>query len=85
MPADLFTHKLSSRAREMEPGSLARLTQYAVNDVCGGIPNGRKLKAVVPGGSSSAVLTADEVDAGIDFDSMKAQDDGRVGRHHGDG
>lgn len=43
-----------------------------IYDVCGGIPNGRKLKAVVPGGSSSAVLTADEVDAGIDFDSMKA-------------
>lgn len=36
----------------------------------GGIPNGRKLKAVLPGGSSSVVLTADEVDAPMDFDAM---------------
>lgn len=36
----------------------------------GGIPNGRKLKAVLPGGSSSAALTAEEVDVPMDFDSM---------------
>jgi NADH-quinone oxidoreductase subunit F len=29
-------------------------------DVCGGIPGGRKLKAVIPGGSSAKVLRADE-------------------------
>jgi NADH-quinone oxidoreductase subunit F len=36
----------------------------------GGIPGGRDLKAVLPGGSSSSVLTADEVDVPMDFDSM---------------
>ena len=33
-----------------------------IYDVGGGIPNGRKLKAVVPGGSSCPCLTADEID-----------------------
>jgi NADH-quinone oxidoreductase subunit F len=36
----------------------------------GGIPGGRKLKAVIPGGSSTVVLTGDEVDVGYDFDSL---------------
>jgi NADH-quinone oxidoreductase subunit F len=35
-----------------------------------GIPDGRKLKAVVPGGSSTPVLTADEIDVAMDFDSL---------------
>jgi NADH-quinone oxidoreductase subunit F len=37
---------------------------------CGGIPGGRKLKAVIPGGSSVPVLTADEIDVPMDFDSV---------------
>jgi NADH-quinone oxidoreductase subunit F len=36
----------------------------------GGIPNGRKLKAVIPGGSSVPVLTAGEIQYPLDFDSM---------------
>ncbi len=45
-----------------------------IYEVGGGIPNGRKLKAVVPGGSSCPVLTADEIDLAMDFDTlMKAQ------------
>ncbi len=36
----------------------------------GGIPNGRNLKAVIPGGSSVPVLTADEIDVAMDFDSV---------------
>jgi NADH-quinone oxidoreductase subunit F len=38
--------------------------------VAGGIPNGRKVKAVIPGGSSVPVLTADELDVPMDFDSV---------------
>ncbi len=38
---------------------------------CGGIPNGRRLKAVVPGGSSAAILTADEIDVTMDADGLK--------------
>jgi NADH-quinone oxidoreductase subunit F len=42
-------------------------------DVGGGIADGRKLKAVIPGGLSTPVLTADEVDVGLDFDSLAAK------------
>jgi NADH-quinone oxidoreductase subunit F len=41
-----------------------------IYDVGGGIPNGKKLKAVVPGGSSTPVLTADEIEIGMDFDQV---------------
>src|SRR5258708_12556436 len=41
-----------------------------IYEVGGGIPNGRKLKAVVPGGSSTPFLTADEIDVNMDFDSV---------------
>ncbi len=47
-----------------------------VYDLAGGIPGGRKLKAVVPGGLSAPVLTAAEVHADppvrMDFDSLAA-------------
>lgn len=36
----------------------------------GGILNGKKLKAVIPGGSSVPVLTAEEIDVNMDFDSL---------------
>src|SRR5437588_1928402 len=41
-----------------------------INDVAGGIPNGRKLKAVVPGGSSCPLLTSEEIDLPMDFDTL---------------
>jgi NADH-quinone oxidoreductase subunit F len=37
---------------------------------CGGVPGGRKLKAVIPGGSSVPIFTADEIDVPMDFDSV---------------
>ncbi|MBA4157216.1 MAG: NADH-quinone oxidoreductase subunit NuoF [Gemmatimonadetes bacterium] len=43
-----------------------------IYDVCGGIPHGRKLKAVIPGGSSVPILTADEIDIGMDYEAMAA-------------
>jgi NADH-quinone oxidoreductase subunit F len=36
----------------------------------GGVPNGKQVKAVIPGGSSVPVLTADELDLAMDFDSV---------------
>ena len=33
-----------------------------INDVCGGVPKGRKLKACIPGGSSVPILNKDEVE-----------------------
>src|SRR5437016_7395722 len=42
-----------------------------IYDVGGGIPGGKKLKAVVPGGSSTFVLTAEEAEQmNMDFDSF---------------
>ncbi|HTX52304.1 MAG TPA: NADH-quinone oxidoreductase subunit NuoF [Candidatus Baltobacteraceae bacterium] len=38
----------------------------------GGIPGGRALKAVIPGGSSSPVLTPAHLDVTMDFDSLAA-------------
>ena len=42
-----------------------------IYDECGGISNGRRLKAVVPGGASAAILTADEIDVTMDVDGLK--------------
>ena len=42
----------------------------AINEIAGGIPNGRKLKAVVPGGSSCPLLRAEECDINMDYDSL---------------
>ena len=44
-----------------------------IYDHCGGIPGGRALKAVVPGGSSAAILTPDEIDIPMDVDGPKSK------------
>jgi NADH-quinone oxidoreductase subunit F len=36
----------------------------------GGILDGRQLKAVIPGGSSTVILKGDEIDVGYDFNSL---------------
>jgi len=41
-----------------------------IYDVGGGIRGGKKLKAVVPGGSSTPVLLPEEIDVGMDFDQV---------------
>ncbi len=43
-----------------------------IYDVCGGTPSGRPIKAVIPGGSSVPMLTADELDIGMDYEAMAA-------------
>ena len=70
---------------EVEVGKLTM--GELINDVCGGLKKGRKLKAVIPGGSSAKVLRGDEkfkikrgdeeVEIGIedipmDFDTLMA-------------
>jgi NADH-quinone oxidoreductase subunit F len=42
-----------------------------VYEHAGGVPHGRRLKAVVPGGSSAVLLTADEIDVTLDVDGLK--------------
>ena len=41
-------------------------------DIGGGIPNGRKFKAVQTGGPSGGVITAADLDTPIDYESLKA-------------
>ncbi len=41
-------------------------------EAAGGVPEGRTLKAVIPGGISAKILRADEVDVRMDFDSLLA-------------
>jgi NADH-quinone oxidoreductase subunit F len=52
---------------EIENGMSMRDLIY---DIGGGIPDGRALKAVIPGGSSTVILKGDEIDVGYDFDSL---------------
>jgi NADH-quinone oxidoreductase subunit F len=56
---------------EIENGLSLREIIYGLG---GGIPEGRALKAVIPGGSSTVILKGDEIDVGYDFDSL-----GRLG------
>ncbi len=42
-----------------------------INNECGGMKNGKKLKAVIPGGTSAPVLTASEVEkATLDYECL---------------
>ena len=43
-----------------------------INDLCGGMRDGMKLKAVIPGGSSVPLLPASQIDTGLDYESMNA-------------
>ncbi len=54
---------------EIENGMSLREIIYELG---GGVPDGRRLKAVIPGGSSTVILKGDEIDVGYDFDSLAA-------------
>ena len=41
-----------------------------IEDLCGGMRGGGKLKAFIPGGSSAPVLPADKIDTPADFESV---------------
>ena len=42
-----------------------------IEEYAGGVRDGKKLKAVIPGGISAKILRADEIDVGMDFDSLR--------------
>jgi len=48
------------------------ITLRELIEKAGGVRDGNKLKAVIPGGISAKILTADEIDVGMDFDSLLA-------------
>jgi NADH-quinone oxidoreductase subunit F len=54
---------------ELELGSTLRELIY---DIGGGVPDGRAIKAIIPGGSSTPVLTPDQLDTPMDYDSIDA-------------
>ena len=41
-----------------------------IDEMAGGMRNGKKLKAVIPGGSSCPVFKADEIDIAMDYDAV---------------
>jgi NADH-quinone oxidoreductase subunit F len=43
-----------------------------IEDCAGGVRGGRRLKAIIPGGSSSPLLRADQIDTPLDFESIAA-------------
>jgi NADH-quinone oxidoreductase subunit F len=43
-----------------------------LDDLCGGMRDGLKIKAVIPGGSSVPPLPASLLDTGLDYESMNA-------------
>ncbi len=54
---------------ELVLGSTMRELIY---DYAGGIPGGRELKGIIPGGSSVPILTPDQIDLPLDYDSIQA-------------
>ncbi len=52
---------------ELELGTPMRELVY---DLGGGIPDGRELKAIIPGGSSTTVMTPDLIDTPLDYNSV---------------
>jgi len=53
---------------EINAGSMT--IREIIYDLCGGVLGDKKLKAVIPGGSSAPVLTADEIDVVYDIDPL---------------
>ncbi len=41
-----------------------------IDEVCGGVPGGKKVKAVIPGGVSMPVLDESELDVPCEFDAL---------------
>lgn len=43
---------------------------YVINDLGGGMQDGRKLKAIIPGGSSTPLLMPDQIDTPLDYEAV---------------
>jgi len=69
------TRMYSVSGRVKKPGvyeaSCAVTLRQLIYDYAGGVSHSGKLKAVVPGGASAAVLTAGEIDVPMDVDGLK--------------
>ena len=69
------TRMYSVSGRVTRPGvyeaSVAITLRQLVYDLAGGVTGNGRLKAVVPGGSSAAILRADEIDVTADVDGLR--------------
>ncbi len=69
------TRMYSVSGRVKRPGvyetSVAVTLRQLIHEHAGGVTGNGRLKAVVPGGSSAAILTADEIDVTMDVDGLK--------------
>ncbi|MBT6410399.1 MAG: NADH-quinone oxidoreductase subunit NuoF, partial [Nitrospina sp.] len=68
------TKLVSVSGHVQKPGNyevvLGTPTREIIYDLAGGIRDGNKLKAFIPGGSSVPMLPADKVDVGYDYESL---------------
>jgi len=73
-PNNTGTHMVSVSGHVEKPGvyevEMGVSLKDIINDLAGGVRGGKKLKAVIPGGVSANVLTADEVDLPYEFDAL---------------
>ena len=76
VPSAPGTAVFSLSGNVAQPGNYERplgtTLRELIYDVAGGVEGGRDLKAVIPGGSSVPVLTPDEIDTPMDYDSIQA-------------
>ncbi|MGH7197824.1 MAG: NADH-quinone oxidoreductase subunit NuoF [Candidatus Omnitrophota bacterium] len=70
------THLFSVSGHVEKPGVYELPMGVRLRDViykhAGGVRGGRPLKAVIPGGISAKILTADEIDVSMDYDNLKS-------------
>ena len=73
-PNNSGTHLVSISGHVAKPGvyevEMGVPLIEIINDLAGGVRDGKRLKAVIPGGASANVLKADEVNVPYDFDSL---------------
>jgi len=76
VPSSPGTALFSLSGNVVRPGNyelpLGTPLRTLVYEVGGGIPDGRELKAIIPGGSSVPVLTPDQLDTPLDYESIAA-------------
>jgi NADH-quinone oxidoreductase subunit F len=69
------TRMYSVSGRVKRPGvyeaSVAITLRQLIYDLAGGVTGNGRLKAVVPGGASAAILRADEIDVTMDVDGLR--------------
>ena len=75
-PGNGGTHLFSISGHVKKPGvyelPMGTLLREMIFTHAGGLGEGRRLKAVIPGGLSAKILTADEIDVKMDYDGLKA-------------